>query len=111
AQPKFMFSTSTEEVVKTADLKGSQNIDAVRPNTAREINLFAHNEKDDPRDLKIQLLNLKGKILATAEIKKAAGKSYNRVKFPKAAPPAADAGSCAAGPAAGTDGTAHAPGL
>lgn len=85
--PTFKFSTSTADEVAPAVLSGSPNIDALRPNTARELNLFVHNSFGENYDHKIELLDTKGKLLAVAEIKKAKQKMYSRVKFAKPAPP------------------------
>src|SRR5207302_6691057 len=60
----------------------------IRPNTARELNLFVRHAGDDARDLTVQLLDAKGQKVAVADLKKAPKKSYTRVKFVKPAPPA-----------------------
>ena len=87
----FLFSTNPNEVVAIGDLKDIEPNISVRPNTARELNLFVRNGAQDPHDMRVQLLDGKGKIVAAADIKKAAKNSYTRVKFAKPAPPPAPA--------------------
>src|SRR5262245_28029875 len=84
AQEKtFLFSSATDNSVAAANFKGSENIE-VRPNTAREINLYVFNSRDETVKLDVEVLDSKGKPVATASVEKAAGKSYNRVRFAKA---------------------------
>src|SRR5262245_27713083 len=85
-QPVFVFSTDTRDVVPVDELKGSPNID-IRPNTAREINLFVFNSADDDHELRVQFLDAKGKDVAATDIKRARRKSYTRVRFTKPMPP------------------------
>ena len=87
-EPAFLFSTDTRDVVAIGDLKGAPNI-TVRPNTARELNLYVCNRALDPHDARVQLLDATAKVIATAELKRALAKAYTRVKFAKPAPPPA----------------------
>jgi hypothetical protein len=82
----FRFSTNPDEVVPAAEMTGFTDV-TIRPNTGRELNLFVLNSADDPRDIKVQLLDGTGKLVATTEVKKAAKNAYTRVRFAKAPPP------------------------
>jgi hypothetical protein len=77
----FLFSTNPDDVVEIGKLQGSPNV-SVRPNAARELNLFVRNGADDPHQMRVQLLDAKGKVVTEAAVK-AAKKSYTKVKFAK----------------------------
>ena len=85
--PIFRFSANTDESVPVGDLTGPTDIQ-VRPNTARELNLFVLNPADDPHEMRVQMLDAKGKVVAETKLR-AAKKSYARVKLTKPPMPAA----------------------